>query len=628
MFSAEGGAVTQTVYADDVFAAWAYNGTGSAQTIVSGQNISGFGGLIKIKSRSNGSLDHFLASTARGVNQKISTNTTSGSSSAANSVTAFNTNGFTLGSSTDVNQSGQSFIAWVLRQARGFFQTVSFVGNGTTQTVGHGLRKAPGMVVIKRTDTTGDWAVWHRSATTGYYLLMNSTAAESNSSAATMFGNNKITVDPTSSIITVGSHSAVNALNGTYEVHIYAHNTDSDGLIYCSSFTTDGSGKATVAIGWEPQALEVKPTSATGNWIDLDVIRGWSLAASDNQLYPNSVIAEAAVASGNPMPGGFEFKGANSTTYVYVAFRRRNKPITSGTQIFKPQVRVGTGAVAIVTGFGFTPDIIISQGEASSSEPPFLTDRLRGPTMELLTSSQNAETAYANDITEIGMDGFTVGSGSGGHANTSGKTYTDLAFRRAAGVIEQVPYVGTGVARTVAHDLAVTPEVVMVKNRTTGGIDWATFYSDATKYLALNDPGVGGTSSTRWNNTSPTSTVFTVGTATSVNALNDQYIALLFASKAGVLKIGTYLGSNVATNIDCGFAAPARLVIATTLDYFGINYWRFAESAHGLANEIGRLTTAGAWETGGLATFATGFTLTTHNSFNQSAKYYLYLAFA
>jgi len=141
-------------------------------------------------------------------------------------------------------------------------------------------------------------------------------------------------------------------------------------------------------------------------------------------------------------------------------------------------------------------------------------------------------------------------------------------FRRAPGFFDVVAYTGTNSARTVAHNLGAVPELIIVKNRDRSLTSWY-IYSAAignTQKLVLNSSGAATTEPEAWNNTSPTNTVFTVGSAIDTNRNTDIYIAYLFASRPGVSKVGSYTGTGTTLNIDCGFTNGARFVLIKRTD--------------------------------------------------------------
>jgi hypothetical protein len=227
-------------------------------------------------------------------------------------------------------------------------------------------------------------------------------------------------------------------------------------------------------------------------------------------------------------------------------------------------------ATGVVTT-GFPVDLHIGATQAGTSTNHRFRDRLRGGAKELVSSSTAAETT----VTDLLFDGneglrFSFGSGQVNHF-----------FRRAPEFFDVVAYTGTGVAgRTVPHNLGVAPEMMWVKNR--GGESFVVYHSSVgnTKYSFLAFDFEPILSSAYWNNTTPTETSFTLGTIDRVNANAATYIAYLFASKAGVSKVGSYTGNGSSQTINCGFTTGARFILIKRTDSTGD--WYVWDTARGI----------------------------------------------
>jgi hypothetical protein len=202
----------------------------------------------------------------------------------------------------------------------------------------------------------------------------------------------------------------------------------------------------------------------------------------------------------------------------------------------------------------------------------YIGDRLRGAFISDTTSTA-AEAAYANEKWDYQTSAL---------AYASGPTYeVGECFRRAPGFFDVVCYTGTGVARTVNHNLGVVPELIFVKSRTDAS-NWFIYNATTgnTKYLILNADNISQTASTVWNNTTPTSTVFSLGTSIVVNKSASNFVAYLFATCAGVSKVGSYTGNGSSQTIACGFTAGARFVLIKRTDSTGD--WYVWDTARGI----------------------------------------------
>jgi len=579
MFSADGGGTLSSLIVEDLFSTTLYTGTGGSRSITNGINLSTYGGLVWTKTR-NTTSNNPIVDTTRGVNLFVYSNLTNASAAGGGSINVFNTNGYNLGANSEVNTSSNTYVSWTFRKSKRFFDIVTYTGNGTTQTVAHNLGISPGLITIKAVNTTGNWATYHTSLGSDIHLFLNSTAASSATNFANYFGNNTLAYDPTSSLFTIGNNAYVNSNGVTYIAYLWAHDSATDGIVQCGTFTTDGSGSATVSsIGWEPQFGMFKPTSTTGDWINLDAGRGWDLGTSDKELYPDATTAETSTSRGNPTSTGFTFIGAVSTKYIYMVIRKGFMRIpTDATKVFAINASTGTGATRSITGVGFPPDLVISKKRSAINKHNW-QDRLRGTASQITSDSISDLTILTDVITGFNQDGVTFGpDATAGSVNTNTATYVNYMFKEARGFFDKVTYSGTGTNRTVSHNLGVIPEMMIIK-RYDGNVSWKLFWGDNTAYDDFST-GAQIIDSTAWNNTSPTSSVFTVGTNVGMNASGGNYIAYLFATAPGVSKIGTYTGTGTTNSINCGFSAGARFVMIKRLDSTGD--WYYWDTTRGL----------------------------------------------
>jgi hypothetical protein len=154
-------------------------------------------------------------------------------------------------------------------------------------------------------------------------------------------------------------------------------------------------------------------------------------------------------------------------------------------------------------------------------------------------------------------------------------------FRRAPGFFDVVAYSGNGTAgKTVDHNLGVAPEMIIVKS-TSGGYDWLVYHQGIgnSNFVRINAVN-GSTSTTHWNSTTPTATVFTIGDNAAVNSSSGDYIAYLFATLPGISKVGSYTGNGTSQTIDCGFSAGARFVLTKRTNANG--NWNVWDSERGI----------------------------------------------
>jgi hypothetical protein len=581
-----------------VFSTFLYTGNGSTQTITNNIDLSTEGGLVWTKLRTD-AFNHVLIDTARGgTGTCVLNSNTTGAASAGNQtnlITPFNSNGYTIATDwAELNSgtAGRNYASWTFRKQPKFFDVVTYTGTGSNTTIAHSLGSVPGSIIVKRTDTTAAWAVYHRSLANTEYLVLNSTAAKA--TGATWWNS----TTPTSAVFSVGTDASVNASGATYVAYLFAHDaggfglSGTDNVISCGSFTTDGSGNVTVSLGYEPQWIVIKKSTDAGDWDILDTMRGWVVGGVDSNLKPNTAAAESAGFDRlNPTATGFvSAAGALSAsqTYIYIAIRRGPMKVpTLGTSVFSPVARTGTGATATVTSGFPVSSAWISARPNTVSQGFQVYDRLRGANVRL--SPPYTQQEYSTPTNELtGFDSntsVTLGASTPDRlTNYSGETYINYFFQRAPGFFDQVCYTGTGVARDITHNLGAVPELMFVKWRAGAPANWQWGCYDApsgpTKYMRLNSSDGNTTSSVLWNDTAPTASVFTVGTGVNTNENNTTYVAYLFATCPGVSKVGSYTGNGTTQTINCGFTGGARFVLVKATSTTG--NWIVADSARGI----------------------------------------------
>ena len=259
-----GGAVAKKTYLDDIFSTYLYKGNNSANTLNTGLDMSGEGGLLWVKSRSNRS--HQWFDTVRGVNKHIHSDTDAAEVTDSNMNQTFTSTGFTFNNTyTDLNDINGNYSSWNFRKQKSFFTIKEYSGSNSAQTLSHDLGCIPGLILIKRTDSSSDWMVYHTSRGAGEYAKLNTTVA---------FGSGSPwnSTSPTSTTFTVeGNNSNVNTSGGTFIAYLFAgaastaataRSVEFDGNDYLSI-----SGHSDLGFGTGDFTFEawVKPTSYTSD---------------------------------------------------------------------------------------------------------------------------------------------------------------------------------------------------------------------------------------------------------------------------------------------------------------------------------------------------------------------------
>ncbi|NBU73444.1 MAG: hypothetical protein EBS53_18720, partial [Bacteroidetes bacterium] len=241
--------------------------------------------------------------------------------------------------------------------------------------------------------------------------------------------------------------------------------------------------------------------------------------------------------------------------------------VVQGDDYFNTVLYTGTGSTQSITGVGFQPDFVWVKSRSAATDHG-LYDAVRGVQKQLESNTTTDETTETTGLTAFGSDGFTVGSLA--QVNTSSATYVAWQWKESvASGFDIVTYTGNGSNRTIAHNLGVAPSLIIVKARTTASTDqgWPTWHTSIanTNYLMLNTTAASTSGATYWNSTSPTSSVFSVGTDAAVNANGDTYVAYLFAAIPGFSAFGSYTGNGSADGpfVYTGFR-PAFVMVKRT----------------------------------------------------------------
>ena len=641
--AAAGSAGGDPLYVEDVFSTYLYEGTSAAGNVVTnGVDLAGEGGLVWLKSRGDAQ-PHGLFDTERGVGKLLQSNATAAELPYTD-VSSFNSNGFTAGFYSGwFNSSSYDQCSWTFRKAEKFFDVVTYSSDTTSgaRTISHNLGSTPAFIIVKGTSFADAWYVYHIGTGVNKYLELNLTGA---GHASTNFWG------VTDSTFTVDGFLNNNGSTGKdYVAYLFASDAGgfgddgSESIIKCGSYTGNGNSNGPeVNLGFEPQFLMVKNTTG-GNWVIADTMRSFGVEDMAS-LYPNTANAESTIIAGKgitPTATGFKCIDGNATTnqnsasHIYIAIRRPMKTPESGTEVFSPVAYSGNSTAGRSITSGFPLDWVVTKGRNAGIEPISYT-RLQGSGRKLLTYSAAAEAnSSTNVITSFDQDGMTVGTDT--DINNSSYTYIDYFFKRATGFMDVVCYTGNGVAgATQAHNLGVVPEFMIVKPRGSG--NWATYnkFNTATDLMYLNEIYASDSNGSIWNNTTPTDTVFTLGSGF-LNTSNAPFIAYLFASLDGVSKVGSYTGTGSDLNVDCGFSAGARFILIKRTDgsQYASGDWYVWDTARGIiaGNDPYFLLNSAAAEvtnTDYIDPLSSGFTVTSSApaALNASGGNYIFLAIA
>ena len=565
-------------YVEDVFSTTLYTGNNTNGTdIVNGIDLNGEGGLVWLKRR-DGSFANFLFNTesAQPYHYLSSDSTNAVNTTSSDTLVGFNDNGFTLDDDNSyvggMNTSGHEYASWTFRKQEGFFDIVTYTGNGSARTISHNLGSVPGMIICKSTSATADWITYHNGANNGsnaqkYHFKLNGTNAQAL--------DNDIW-DNTQPTATEFSLDTGPNANGTeYIAYLFASGADAASQIFgddgdesiIKTGVFEGAANTTVNLGWEPQWIMFKNSSDTNNWQIVDNMRGMPSGQDDQQLMANLTNAESANGLTTITATGFTWlPSAASNYYLYVAIRRGPmKEPSAGTDVLGMNGSPGSSDNAQLT----TGNLVDVGWQYLNGDGDKFFTRLLGNGYVTPTSTAAANTSAATEFDY--MDGFApYYAGNIGGFNPR-QVY---GFRRYPKVFDVVFYKagtggnlisGDGTKSVVPHNLGAVPEIIIGKDIDDAGAHWAIVWlsegNGGSKRLNdISESYSGG--DTVLNNTNPTATQVTVSHR--LNGYGQNNLLLLFASLDGVCKCGTYEGTGNDINVDCGFAA--RFVLITGVE--------------------------------------------------------------
>jgi hypothetical protein len=317
---------------------------------------------------------------------------------------------------------------------------------------------------------------------------------------------------------------------------------------------------------------------------------------------------------------------------------------TVGTSVYKAITRTGTAATAQVTEVGFAPDLAMFQHRGATNGN-ILFDKLRGLNQSLFSSSTGAESAETGALISYNMDGVTLGDNSSGNrTNWNTFQYINHFFKRAPGFFDEVCYTGNGTGSTqIAHNLGVAPTLVIVKQRS-GSPDrsWWVLTTAVPQLNILNDTSAANAygvpanlfgDSTYNNYIAPTATTLTLSPSDEVNKSGNTYVAYLFATCAGVSKVGSYTGTGTTLQVNCGFTAGARFVLIKRTDSTGD--WYVWDTVRGIISGndpyvLWNSTAAEVTNTDYIDSYSPGFELssTAPAAINANGGTFIFLAIA
>ena len=341
--------------------------------------------------------------------------------------------------------------------------------------------------------------------------------------------------------------------------------------------------------------------------------------------------------------------------------------IKDGSAHFNIVQYTGTGNVTrSVTGVGFQPDLVYNK-QRNNTSANVIANAVSGANTFMATEQTTAESSFTNSIygylSSFDSDGYTLTPGStnnnywnenainfvsynwlagnGTASNTDGSITSTVSANQTAG-FSIVTYTGTGSAATVGHGLSTTPEMIIVKNRSAswGWFVYNSYLANPTTgrlQLNLTNAEIAGGTPGPWNNTAPTSTVFSIGDSSfpEVNGSGNSIVAYCFASVEGFSKFGKYTGNGSADGpfVWCGFR-PAFILVK---EYTSADDWLVYDTSRDTYNVAGQVwrpdSNAAEFDGRGgsrdMDILSNGFKFRSSNgTMNGSGVGYIFMAFA
>ena len=373
-------------------------------------------------------------------------------------------------------------------------------------------------------------------------------------------------------------------------------------------------------------------------------------------------LAESRTTGGTNI-SDFNF-GQRPFTYTpptgFNALNTQNLPtptIKAGNKYFDATTWTGNGTSQSITNAGaFQPDFVWIKSR-SGAYNNYNYDSVRGVLKEIYSNLTNAEYSNTVGLSAFNSNGFSVNSGDNGWnanavtyvgwqwkaggtavSNTAGTITSQVSANPTAG-FSVVGYTGTGANATVGHGLGVAPSMIITKVRSTAGADWAVYHASIgnTKCLFLDTTATPSTSVNFWNNTSPTSTVFSVGISGSTNNSGNTMIAYCWAPVAGYSAFGSYTGNGSADGpfVYLGFIPKYILIKASSGTNAASQGWEVRDSTREPYNDANRTvlfpntSSAEIVDAFPIDMLSNGFKVrNTGNGTNESGTTYIYAAFA
>jgi hypothetical protein len=393
--------------------------------------------------------------------------------------------------------------------------------------------------------------------------------------------------------------------------------------------------------------------------MDAGTVTFYKNGSSQGQAY--SGLSGAFCFAGSPYNGGTHVWNFGQRAWAYTP-PANHRPIVD-TLLPTPVVAKGSSAMDVVlytgntpssqtiTQLNFSPDLVWLKVR-NAGDYHQLYDAVRGATNYLHPNVTNAEASDANGLTAFTSNGFSVGSTGGVNSgsmvawawdagtstvtNTAGSITSQVRANASAGFSVVTYTVGNNTSQTIGHGLGVAPQLLLVKERNQAN-NWQVYHASLGNgnFLYLNGTNASAANNL-WNNTSPTSTVFSIRSGGSSNFYDGKdQVCYAFAPVSGYSSFGSYTGNGSADGPFVYTEMRPRWILTKRSDG-GANGWGMYDAlrpGYNLTNSFLQAQDAGAEVTGASAysidILSNGFKVRGTDAFvNQSAGTYIFAAFA
>ena len=610
-------------YVDDVFSTYLYAGNDTSRSITNNIDLSTKGGMVWSKRRTGAAENHEVFDTVRGAGNFVRPDATDANLLDTNRLSAFNSDGFSLGTNAAVNGSGEDFTSWTFAKQEGFFDVVTWTGTGSYRTLDHSLGCIPGFIMLKQTSGTEGWICWHRymgSGSNPHYLKLNENYAMGTDGGGG--SNPNASVNSVSSTqFTVGADN--NGSGGTWVAYLFAggesdaataRSVDFDGTgdylsLGSSSDLAMGTGDFTVE-GW----FKVNSGSNYAFWMNgpsglssnLGVCVWYYYGSSYGLTFNNGSDQTTDVHPPNGEWFHLAYVRSSGTTSLYY----------NGKLIKSASDTIDYTNQTFVIG-GYTSTSYLMDGSVSNFRvvkgTAVYTSSFRPPT-EPLTNITNTKLLCCNNSSTTGstVTPGTITANGDPTASTDSPFDDPNAFKFGAdsdqGIVKCGSYLGNS---TDNHEIYVgwEPQYWLVKN-ITDAQNWQLldsmrgWKSDGNdEYLVPNNNTAEGT----FNFGNPTSTGFNLSNASSnwQNESGKTYVYMAIRRPDGYVGKPAEAGTDVFA-MDTG---AANSFVPNFDSNFPVDYWLMKTP-----------DSSGNWYTGTRSISDEGYTNTNTGWVTQSGR--------